>query len=68
MDGLPYTFNGNVTVSSKTIDNKSALVGNDITIGETTIADSGTLTIKAQNGVTLNAGFECEIGGSLIIK
>lgn len=68
MDGLPYTFNGNVTVNSKTIDNKSALVGNDITIGETTIADSGTLTIKAQNKVTLNAGFECKIGGILEIK
>lgn len=65
---LPYTFNGNVTVNSKTIDNKSALVGNDITIGETTITNGGTLTIKAQNEVTLNAGFECKIGGNLIIK
>ena len=65
---LPYTFNGNVTVNSKTIDNKSALVGNDITIGETTITNGGTLTIKAQNEVTLNAGFECKIGGNFIIK
>ncbi len=65
---LPYTFNGNVTVNSKTIDNKSALVGNDITIGETTITNGGTLTIKAQNEVTLNAGFECKKGGILEIK
>lgn len=65
---LPYTFNENVIVNSKTIDNKSALVGNNITIGETTITNGGTLTIKAQNEVTLNAGFECKKGGILEIK
>lgn len=65
---IPYTFNGNVTVNSKVLDNKSALVGNNITVGGTTITDGGTLTINANNTVTLNANFSCELGGTLIIE
>ncbi|MBR5804201.1 MAG: hypothetical protein IKY31_07695 [Bacteroidaceae bacterium] len=65
---IPYTFNEDVTIRSKVIDNGSALVGNNITVGATTITDSGTLTIKANNNVTLNTNFNCELGGTLIIK
>ena len=65
---IPYTFNENVTINSKVIDSGSALVGNNITVGATTITDGGTLTIKANNKVTLNANFNCELGGTLIIK
>lgn len=65
---IPYTFNENVTINSKVIDNRSALVGNNITVGATTITDGGTLTIRANNKVTLNANFNCELGGTLIIE
>ena len=65
---VPYIFNEDVVISSKVIDNKSALVGKNITVGETTITNSGTLTINANNTVTLGGGFSCELGGSLIIE
>ena len=65
---VPYIFNEDVVISSKVIDNKSALVGKNIAVGETTITNSGTLTIKANNTVTLGGGFSCELGGSLIIE
>lgn len=65
---IPYTFNKNVTINSKIIDNKSALVGNNITIESSTITNGGTLTIKADNTVTLGSNFNCELGGTLIIQ
>ena len=65
---IPYTFNENVTINSKIINNKSALVGKNITVGGTTITNGGVLTIKANNTVTLNSNFSCELGGTLIIE
>ena len=65
---IPYTFNENVTINSKVINNKSALVGKNITVGGTTITNGGVLTIKANNTVTLDSNFSCELGGTLIIE
>lgn len=65
---IPYVFNEDVVIDSKVISNKSALVGKNITIEETTITNGGTLTIKANKTVTLDNNFSCELGGTLIIK
>lgn len=63
-----YTFNENVFIENKNYDRGSALVGKNITIEESSIAEGGSLSIKANEKVTLNGTFTCNIGGKLEIK
>lgn len=65
---IPYTFNENVFIENKNYDRGSALVGKNITIEESSIAEGGSLSIKANEKVTLNGTFTCNIGGKLEIK
>ncbi len=63
---IPYVFNEDVTISNKTITEQCAVVGNDITIYNTTVDYSGDLTIDASGDVIIYDQFESN--GSFEIK